>query len=125
MRHAFEVIEAGAAHQATQFDSDFPIDPVWILGDSSEIEELFLNLLTNALEAVADLPIGSRFINASLKINDSSAIAKISDSGSGIPSHLMSEIFTPFVSTKARGSGLGLAICRGIVERHSGRLVGG
>jgi len=122
LRHALEVVEAGAANQGTRLESELPSIPARVLGDSAEVEELFLNLLTNALEAVADLPIDSRHVSVSLRVEGHTAIVEIRDKGRGIPSDLLDRIFDPFISTKSRGSGLGLAICSGIVARHHGQL---
>jgi two-component system nitrogen regulation sensor histidine kinase GlnL len=122
MRHATEILEAAAASQDTCLETALAASPVSIIGDSAEIEELFINLLTNALEAVVDQPAASRRVQASVAIEGTRAVAQIRDSGKGIPLHLMERIFDPFFTTKARGSGLGLAICSGIAERHRGRL---
>jgi two-component system sensor kinase FixL len=122
MRHALEVVEAAAADQNTRLDGILPPQPVLVMGDSAEIEELFLNLITNALEAVVDQPAGLRCIQVSVSVDDRGAIAEIRDTGQGIAADLVDRIFDPFVTTKSRGSGLGLAICSGIVERHHGQL---
>jgi PAS domain S-box-containing protein len=96
--------------------------PRSILGNASELEQLFLNLCLNAIEAmepegeltarVADLSEGG----------GSTLLVEIADTGSGIPDELLPTIFNPFVTTKARGSGLGLAICRSITDAHHARL---
>jgi two-component system nitrogen regulation sensor histidine kinase GlnL len=122
MRHALEVIEAAATEQDTRLEVVFPSEPALILGDSAEIEELFLNLLTNALEAVAEQPADSRCVHVSVITDESHAIAQIRDTGRGIPADFIDRIFDPFITTKSRGSGLGLAICAGIAERHHGQL---
>jgi len=122
LRHALELIEATAAEQETHLEIDLPSDEVLVLGDSTEIEELFLNLLTNALEAVVEMPRDSRRVRSSLHVGTDHVVAQVSDSGPGISAEVMDRMFDPFVSTKSRGSGLGLAICHAIVERHRGRL---
>jgi signal transduction histidine kinase len=82
------------------------------------LEQLFLNLCLNALEAmdsggeltvrVADLSEGG----------GSTLLVEVSDTGSGIPDDLIEQIFNPFVTTKDQGTGLGLAICRAITDAH-------
>jgi signal transduction histidine kinase len=96
--------------------------PRSILGNASGLEQLFLNLCLNAIEAmepggeltarVADLSEGG----------GSTLLVEIADTGSGIPEELLATIFNPFVTTKPRGSGLGLAICRSITDAHHARL---
>jgi C4-dicarboxylate-specific signal transduction histidine kinase len=122
MRHALEVIEATAAEQETRLKIALDASVVPILGDAAELEELFLNLLTNALDAVADQPANARCVQVTVAVQDSYAVANVRDSGRGIAADVIDRIFDPFVTTKPRGSGLGLAICGGIVERHRGRV---
>jgi len=93
-----------------------------ILGNASQLEQLFLNLCLNALEAmnpggeltvrIADLSEGG----------GSTLLVEISDTGCGISEELLSTIFNPFVTSKPHGTGLGLAICRSITDAHHARL---
>jgi nitrogen-specific signal transduction histidine kinase len=122
LRHAFELVEAPAAQQDTHMEISVPDDPVRVRGDSAELEELFLNLLTNALEAVLEQAPKLRRIDVAVTVNTSLVFIEVKDSGPGIPAVISERLFDPFVTTKARGSGLGLAICSGIAARHSGRL---
>jgi two-component system sensor kinase FixL len=96
--------------------------PVTVYGDSAELEELFLNLLTNALEAVADQPIPSRAVGVSMIVDGPLTTISVTDTGPGIPSHLVDRIFDLFVTSKPKGSGLGLSICARIAEAHGGRI---
>jgi PAS domain S-box-containing protein len=92
--------------------------PRLVLGNASQLEQLFLNLCLNALEAmdpggeltvrVADLSEGG----------GSTLLVEVSDTGSGIPDDMIEQIFNPFVTTKDHGTGLGLAICRAITDAH-------
>jgi PAS domain S-box-containing protein len=93
-----------------------------VLGNVSQLEQLFLNLCLNALEAmdsggeltvrVADLSQGG----------GSTLLVEFSDTGCGIPDDMTEQIFNPFVTTKAQGTGLGLAICRAIADAHKAVL---
>ena len=90
----------------------------WVQGDREQLEQLFLNLLVNAKEAVAGR--GEITIRCWMRKEDPkrAAIVEISDSGPGIHDAVRETLFEPFVSTKPHGGGLGLAICRAITDAH-------
>ena len=85
-----------------------------------KLEEVFLNLLVNAMDAT---PEGGT-INITTSQNDSQIIAQVTDSGSGIPVELINQVMDPFFTTKevGQGTGLGLSICYGIIDLHSGSI---
>jgi len=92
-------------------------------GDSIQIQQVLINLLMNALDAMDDQPIERRTITISTRLeNSNSAFVSISDSGGGIPPDKIKAIFAPFQTTKPKGIGLGLAICKSIIEAHGGKI---
>ncbi len=92
-------------------------------GDLIQIQQVIINLLTNALDAIDDQPVENRRITINTKTEKpSDIIVSVSDSGGGIDPDKMEEIFNPFYTTKSQGMGLGLAICRSIIEAHDGQL---
>ena len=91
-----------------------PMPP--ILGDPSQLTQLLLNVLMNALEAVD--PGGQIAIRFSHVVDQRRVMLEVTDSGPGVPVELLPKIFDAFVTTKPEGSGLGLAICRGITDAH-------
>ena len=94
-----------------------------ILGDHGQLQQVVLNLVMNAVEAVSDNPGGSRVLNVSSKRSQSEeVIIAVEDSGPGIDAKDFDRIFDAFFTTKSQGMGMGLAICRSIVEAHGGRL---
>ncbi|MFC1597562.1 ATP-binding protein [Planctomycetota bacterium] len=97
-----------------------PEDLPSIRSDRGQLQQVFLNILSNAFAAVDD---GGR-IDISLKQEDENTVAvTISDDGPGIPEELIDRVFEPFFSTKADyGTGLGLSITFGIVEKLGGRI---
>jgi two-component system sensor kinase FixL len=91
--------------------------------DSIQIEQVLLNLLRNAIDAMADVPLERREIHIATKMTDDElAEVSVSDQGTGLASEVGDTIFDPFVSTKPNGLGLGLSISRTIIETHGGRL---
>lgn len=96
-----------------------PLPP--IVGDQYQLEQVFLNLLNNAHQALR--PQGG-VITVGAEVVDGSARVSISDTGPGIPEGLRTRIFEPFFTTRevGEGSGLGLSIAYGIVQEHNGRL---
>ena len=96
--------------------------PRAIWGNASQLEQLFLNLCLNAVEAMGpDGELTVRVADLS-EAAGTTLLVEISDTGCGIPEDLLPTIFDPFVTTKASGSGLGLAICRSITDAHHAQL---
>ena len=89
----------------------------------SQIAQVLMNLISNALDAIQHLP--EKWIDISVSANRTHVKFSITDSGKGIPPNVVEKIMQPFFSTKeaGRGIGLGLSISKGIVEEHSGSLI--
>lgn len=97
------------------------IEPV--RADFIQLEQVILNLLRNATDALGDMPEAERTISIeSSRDADGVVVVRVADNGPGIAAEVCSRLFVPFCSTKAKGMGLGLSISRGIVEAHGGRL---
>ncbi|MBC8042712.1 MAG: PAS domain-containing protein [Rhizobacter sp.] len=88
----------------------------------AQLNQVFLNLITNAIQAVEQKQQGEVSIWTSLE--DHFAVVRITDNGPGIPKHVQPKIFDPFFTTKpvGQGTGLGLSICYDIMKRHGGTL---
>ncbi|MDE2059780.1 MAG: hypothetical protein KGL31_04345 [candidate division NC10 bacterium] len=91
-----------------------------VMGNVSQLEEVLLNLFTNARDAMT---AGGRIrVESRLAADEASVQILIADTGEGIPDVLVQQIFDPFFTTKKTGTGLGLSISYGIVKEHRGRL---
>jgi signal transduction histidine kinase len=94
-----------------------------VLGDRVQIQQVLLNLFTNAVEAMTSVNERPRLLSIKSEVNDQDGVLiTIKDSGSGIDSPNVDRIFDAFFTTKLHGMGMGLSICRSIVENHGGRL---
>ncbi len=99
--------------------------PVVVLGDRYELQQVLLNLITNAVQAVSGLPPGRpRKIVVATTRTDQSAVLRVRDTGPGVAPQHASSLFTPFFTTKApgQGTGLGLSLSYGLVKSHGGVL---
>jgi len=91
-------------------------------GDRVQLQQVLLNLILNAIEAMGSIEEGSRELLISTEQDDTGVRVAVRDSGPGIdPTHL-ERVFEAFYTTKSNGIGMGLSICRSIIEGHGGRL---
>ena len=96
-----------------------------VLGDRIELQQVLINLVMNALQAMDGLPdhhLEMRRLELRTRQDDGMALVSVRDSGPGIAEADGARLFEPFFSTKADGMGLGLPICRSIIARHGGRI---
>ena len=94
-----------------------------ILGDRIQLQQVILNLIMNAIEAMSEISEESRALLISTHEAESGGVlVAVSDSGPGLPPADLGRIFEAFYTTKSSGLGMGLSICRSIVDAHGGRL---
>lgn len=111
---------SGATERGIDCSFDWDPDIGSIIVDRIQIQQVLVNLLRNAVEAMDDVAGGKIGISARPKSNR--VVFSISDTGPGIAAPVRRKLFSAFVSTKQSGMGLGLSICRTIVEAHGGRI---
>lgn len=99
-------------------------EPLVVVGDHVQLQQVVLNLVLNALDAIAENPEGAERCVAieTARSTRSTATVTVRDTGPGIAAERQAAIFEPFVTTKRTGLGMGLAICRIILEVHGGRI---
>jgi two-component system NtrC family sensor kinase len=108
-----------------ELDQMLSPEPVVVLGDRHELQQVLLNLITNAVQAVSGLPPDvQRKITIATSRGDGQAVLRVRDTGPGVASQHASSLFTPFFTTKAagQGTGLGLSLSYGLVQAHGGVL---
>ncbi|HUR21757.1 MAG TPA: ATP-binding protein, partial [Vicinamibacterales bacterium] len=92
-------------------------------GNAAQLQQLVLNLVRNAFEALADQPVDSREVRLTTRLREDGDIElAVSDNGPGFPPEISARLFHPFATTKKSGTGLGLAISRTITLHHGGMI---
>ncbi len=115
---ALNLVESEAQWGKKKIIKKLESSPVYIMGNESQVIQVFLNILNNALDAIAN----SGEISVCTESRGEEVCVEISDTGIGIPHENIDKIFDPFFTTKPKGTGLGLSICYGIVQRMKGRI---
>jgi two-component system sensor histidine kinase TtrS len=95
---------------------------VAVEADHLQVQQVLLNLLKNAADAAAELPLDRRVISVFIDRYEGALAIQVADRGPGVPVETLSHLFEPFFTTKPDGLGLGLAICQSIIEAHGGHL---
>jgi PAS domain S-box-containing protein len=118
------IIEDAANHchfpESIQLTIDLPTEPFLIQVDSLQLRQVFINLLTNAVQSIEEN--GHITISAKQLTGERSCVIEIEDNGIGIEPDLLNRVFEPLYTTKATGTGLGLSICKQIIENHQGQI---
>jgi hypothetical protein len=112
-----EALKAGVAVQM-QLVEGLPL----VQGDRVQLQQVLLNLVLNAVEAMSSVDDGSRELSISTGRGADGILIAVRDSGPGIDPEHFERVFQSFYTTKPEGIGMGLAICRSIVGAHEGRL---
>jgi signal transduction histidine kinase len=122
IRDVLDFLAGLAAARRMQFRSIPTPLPLPVEGDPIQLQQVLLNLIVNAFDAMGDKAGSERIVTIRTGIAGGRAEFSVSDSGSGIPAEKLPEIFEPFYSTKPSGMGMGLSIARTIVESHGGTI---
>jgi len=100
----------------------FENPPPVVLADQVQLQQVILNLIVNAIEAMNFIP-DDRELRITSRLHDADAVLiTVEDSGPGIAPENLDKVFDTFFTTKPTGMGMGLSICRSIIEAHGGRL---
>ena len=111
----------GAKDQGVRTHFHFDRGRDLVLADKVQVQQVLLNLIRNAVEAMHDSQIRTLTISTA-RGPDSMLTISVADTGAGIPPDMAKQLFHPFVTTKREGMGVGLSICRTIIEAHGGQI---
>ena len=117
-----EVYESEAKKQNTKINVTLVDNPVYIIADKIQIQQVLLNLIFNAAEVMEVQNTANRMIDIIQNIKNGDVIISVRDHGKGIDDSIKDRIFKPFVTSRVDGSGIGLSICKSIIEDHNGKI---
>jgi two-component system sensor kinase FixL len=112
----------GAKEKGVRVTFSLDPDAPLVLADRIQIQQVLLNLVRNAIEAMEDQPRRELVITTRAMPVERMVAISVADTGGGIAPEIADQLFQPFVTTKKNGMGVGLSICRTIVEAHGGKM---
>lgn len=121
LRHVVATMRSRLEQRGITLVQDYELGKLDVCVDRHQIEQVFVNLIVNAEQAMEDG--GILTLRVTSNHNDRMAVVQIVDTGEGIPASVLGQIFEPFFTTRGtQGTGLGLSVCHGIVDNHQGTL---
>jgi C4-dicarboxylate-specific signal transduction histidine kinase len=122
VQDALKIIKSALSQKNIELSLYLSEAPLFVRGNAIQLQQLILNLVLNASEAMRENDSHKKLEVITLNDSAGDAIISITDSGPGVPEEIRNHIFDPFFTTKTQGLGLGLSICRSIVVAHGGRI---
>ena len=123
IRDVLAIVDADLRTQRVSVSTELREGLPQVLADRVQMQQVFLNLVLNAVEAMGSVTDRARLLQIRSDIHDTSGIlVTVEDSGTGIGTKDRDRIFDSFFTTKSTGMGMGLSICRSIIKSHDGRL---
>jgi signal transduction histidine kinase len=116
------LVQAEARRRDLALATDLATDLPPVRGDRIHLQQVFLNLLFNGMEAMAETPGDRKLTVRTARKEHGWVESAVTDTGPGVPRERLAHLFNPFFSTKKEGMGLGLSIARSLVEAHGGRI---
>jgi PAS domain S-box-containing protein len=117
-----DLLRAEFAHRGVVSKTEFSRGGTEIVGDGTQLQQVVLNLIMNAVEAMTDVDAESRRLIIRTEASEGRARVSLLDTGPGLNSDHKDRMFEAFFTTKSEGIGMGLPICRSIIEAHGGRI---
>ena len=124
VRDVLKLVRSDLVNQKVEVETKLAPNLPAVVGDPVQLQQILLNLVVNASDAMASCPTPDRrlVIRTEIENGDDAITVSITDQGCGIPEKNMEQLFEPFFTTKEKGMGLGLSVCRTIIAAHRGTL---
>jgi two-component system, LuxR family, sensor kinase FixL len=122
MRESASLLDWDMQRSRARLALELPDEPVFVRGDEVMLQQVVVNLMRNALDALRADPPADPCVTLRLAARPGEIHAQVHDNGCGLSDEAQARLFVPFASTKPSGMGIGLSICRSFVELHQGRL---
>jgi signal transduction histidine kinase len=122
-QHLIALTRSEAANNSVSVRTQFAEGLPPVQGDRVQLQQVMLNLIINAIQAMSGIGEGARELQISIDVpSEGSVRVGVRDTGPGLSPESLSRLFEPFYTTKPEGMVVGLSICRSIIEAHGGRL---
>ncbi len=122
MLSAIRIIHGEAERRGITLKTNEPTIDLPVRADKVHVQQVVLNLATNAMDAILDAGSSKRTLTFATGLTNQKAALCVADTGNGIPEERLSRVFDPFYTTKQAGTGLGLSIARAIIETYGGTI---
>lgn len=124
VRKSLVMLEPELHHAGVKLREHYDDNLPEIMADAIQVQQIVVNLVRNAIEAMSDTPRSNRQLLIETRtLAHDMVVLRVSDTGPGLAADQRQAVFEPFTTTKSSGMGMGLTICRSIAELHSGRLI--
>ncbi|HEX3952541.1 MAG TPA: ATP-binding protein [Stellaceae bacterium] len=122
IQHVIEVTQGAIDRQRVVARVEFAAPPPLVMGDAVQLQQVLVNLVTNAIEAMQDITDRPQLLKIRAEVGQASVTVTVEDTGKGLAPEQVARVFDSFYTTKPDGIGVGLAISRSIIEAHGGTL---
>jgi signal transduction histidine kinase len=122
IRESVALVARDMSERGVTVTVDVPSNPCLIAGDPVLLQQVLVNLIMNAMDAMTTVAVAQRELAIESRSSDANVTVSVRDYGTGVPADLLATLFTPFVTTKSHGLGIGLTIVRTIVGAHGGTI---
>jgi len=122
IREMIVLLRGEATRYSISIRTELAVDLPQVMADRVQLQQVFMNLMLNGIDAMKDTNIGGELTIKSLQFENGQLLISVSDTGVGLPAQQTDQIFNAFFTTKLQGIGMGLSISRSIVESHGGQL---
>lgn len=122
LQETLNIFHSEAIRKNIKVETSFCPDAVWVYADKIQLQQVIVNFIRNAINAMEITPPGDKVMVVILSVGKGSVTVSIHDSGPGIAPEIKERLFKPFVTNNKKGFGIGLALSRSIIEKHNGEI---